>query len=109
MGIQIGNLEETILLLVLIMGEQEVYGVSVAEGYKKQLNKSISIPAVHTVLKRLEEKGLVKSEFGEVSPLRGGKRKRIYSISKLGQRTLTEIKRGREELWKLVPSINISK
>lgn len=109
MNIQLGNLEETILLLILIMGTQEVYGVSVAEAYKKQLNKSISIPAVHTVLKRLEEKGLVKSEFGEVSPLRGGKRKRIYAISKLGQRALAEMKKNREELWNLVPSLNISK
>jgi len=109
MNIQIGNLEETILLLVLIMGEQEVYGVSVAEAYRKQMNKSISIPAVHTVLKRLEEKGLVKSEFGEVSPLRGGKRKRIYAISKLGHRTLTEIKNSREEMWRLIPTMSLSK
>lgn len=108
MSAQLGNLEETILLLVVILGEEEAYGVSIAKAYKEKLNKSISIPAVHTVLKRLEDKGLVKSSFGDASPVRGGKRKRIYNISKLGFRLLDELRQNRTQLWQLVPSINYS-
>lgn len=109
MSAQLGNLEETILLLVMILGEEEAYGVSIAKSYQEKLNKNISIPAVHTVLKRLEEKGLVKSSFGETSPIRGGKRKRIYAISKLGFRLLDELRENRTQLWKMVPSINYVK
>src|SRR5690606_18034729 len=73
MNHQLGNLEEAVLLIALYL--DEVYGVSVAEEYKQQTGNAISIPAIHTVLRRLESKGLLKSEMGNASPERGGRRK----------------------------------
>ena len=104
----LGNLEETILLLVVVLGDQEAYAVSVAEAHRDQMGKSISIPAVHTVLSRLEEKGLVKSVLGEASPVRGGKRKRIYHITKLGHRVLSELRASRIKLWDQVPAFKLT-
>ena len=46
MSFQLGNLEETVLLIALYL--DEVYGVSVAGEYKKQTEHDISIPAIHT-------------------------------------------------------------
>ncbi len=109
MGIQLGSLEETILLLVLIKDTDGAYGVSLAETYKNKMKRSISIPAVHTVLRRLEDKGLVKSTLGESSPTRGGKRKRMYSITKSGYRMLTEVKESRTNLWSMAPAINFTR
>jgi hypothetical protein len=43
MNYQLGNLEETVLLIALYL--DEVYGVSVAEEYKKQTGHGISVPA----------------------------------------------------------------
>ena len=100
----LGSLEETILLLVLVLGDQEAYAVSVAEAHQDQMGKSISIPAVHTVLSRLEEKGLLKSALGAASPVRGGKRKRIYHVTKLGYRIVSEIRASRIKLWDQVPA-----
>jgi DNA-binding PadR family transcriptional regulator len=108
MNASLGNLEETILLLVLIMGEEEAYGVSVAEAYKNEIGKSISVPAVHTVLKRLEEKGMLKSILGDATPTRGGKRKRIYQMTKLGNRMLSEMRATKILLWNKVPAIKFS-
>jgi DNA-binding PadR family transcriptional regulator len=108
MSPMLGNLEETILLLVLVLGDQEAYGVSVAEAHLDQMGKSISIPAVHTVLSRLEEKGLLKSALGEASPVRGGKRKRIYRVTKLGYRILTETRASRIKLWDQVPAFKLA-
>lgn len=108
MNTSLGNLEETILLLVLVMGDEEAYGFSVAEAYYRELGKSISVPAVHTVLSRLEEKGFLKSTFGEASPVRGGKRKRVYKVTKLGYRILSEIRTSRMSLWDKVPSIKLA-
>ena len=51
----LGNLEESVLLIVMIL--DEAYGVSVAEAYEDKTGNTISIPAIHTVLKRLETKG----------------------------------------------------
>ena len=82
MSFQLGNLEETVLLIALYL--DEVYGVSVAGEYKKQTEHDISIPAIHTVLRRLEDKGLLKSKMGEASPERGGRRKRLYEATSHG-------------------------
>ena len=68
---QLGNLEEAVLLIAMYV--DDVYGVSVAAEYKKTSGISISIPAVHTVLRRLEEKGFLQSKMGDASPQRGGR------------------------------------
>lgn len=101
MNYQLGNLEETVLLIVLYL--DEVYGVSVAEEYKKQTGHGISIPAIHTVLRRLEDKGLLKSGMGESSPERGGRRKRLYEATAHGLNIIREIKNERMRLWSKIP------
>jgi len=105
---QLGSLEETILLLVLTLSEGEAYGVSIAEAYKQQMEKSISIPAVHTVLKRLESKELIESSLGEASRVRGGKRKRIYRINQAGYLALKAIHDNRSQLWQAAPKLSFS-
>jgi DNA-binding PadR family transcriptional regulator len=103
MSYQLGNLEETVLLIALYL--DEVYGVSVAEEYKKQTEHDISIPAIHTVLRRLEDKGLLKSKMGEASPERGGRRKRLYEATSHGLNVIREIKKDRVRLWSKIPAL----
>ena len=104
MNSNLGHLEETVLLLVMI--KEEAYGVSVAEAYQQQNGQSISIPAIHTVLKRLEQKGLVKSKMGEATAERGGRRKRIYQATPYGFTIIEEIKKNRISLWSRIPKLN---
>jgi DNA-binding PadR family transcriptional regulator len=103
MSYQLGNLEETVLLIALYL--DEVYGVSVAGEYKKQTGHGISIPAIHTVLRRLEDKGLLKSKMGEASPERGGRRKRLYEATSHGLNVIREIKKERVRLWSKIPAL----
>ena len=56
----LGTLEETILLLVLAVKE-DIYGFSVVQAYKQYTGKAISISAVHSVLSRLEKKKITSS------------------------------------------------
>lgn len=102
--IQLGNLEETILLLVMIM-EEEAYGYAVSKEYKRQNNKEISISAVHTVLSRLEKKGYIQSEMGGATDDRGGRRKRIFKTTNAGVRAIKELKEHRTKLWAQLPQI----
>jgi len=101
---KIGYLEEIILLLILSM-EEEVYGFSVSEAYKKYMSESISISAVHTVMSRMEEKGLIKSEMGGATAERGGRRKRIFEATAEGLAVIAEIKAARQKLWNLIPEL----
>ncbi len=107
MSQSLGNLEETVLLIVAVMPE-EAYGYTVSEEYYKNMSSRISISAVHTVLKRLEKKGYIKSEMGGSTTERGGRRKRIFSVTKLGLRTLEEIQENRMKLWNMMPKLNFS-
>ena len=102
---QLGYLEETILLLIMKMDE-DAYGFSVSEEYKKHTGKSISISAVHTVLSRLEKKGLISSQMGGASEERGGRRKRIFVPTVDGKEVIAEIKRSRQELWSQIPGLS---
>jgi PadR family transcriptional regulator, regulatory protein PadR len=107
MNSQLGNLEEAVLLIALYL--DEVYGVSVAEEYKKQSGNDISIPAIHTVLRRLEDKGLLKSKMGESSPERGGRCKRLYQATAFGLQVIRDIKTQRIRLWSKIPQLRLDK
>ena len=107
MNYQLGNLEEAVLLIALYV--DDVYGVSVAEEYKRQTGHEISIPAIHTVLRRLEDKGLLKSSMGEPSPERGGRRKRLYEATHYGLSVIREIRKERLRLWSKIPALKLNK
>src|SRR5688500_4269536 len=107
MNSQLGNLEEAVLLIALYL--DEVYGVSVAEEYKKQSGSDISIPAIHTVLRRLEDKGMLKSKMGESIPERGGRRKRLYEATAFGLQIIRDIKTQRIRLWSKIPQLELDK
>ena len=100
----LGYLEETILLLVMLMAEP-AYGFSVSEAYQKHMGKTISISAVHAVLSRLEEKGLITSQMGGASAERGGRRKRIFEATDKGREVINAIKASRQKLWNLIPGL----
>lgn len=103
----VGTLEEYILLLLVIMRE-DAYSVTLAEAYKKQTGKSISIPAIHTVLRQLEKKDFVKSKIGGSTKARGGRSKRIYEITATGYNTIKQIQEERSNLWKLAPKLTFN-
>jgi len=101
----LGFLEETILLLILAMGE-DAYGFSVSEAYAKHTGKSISISAVHAAMSRLEKKGLIESQMGGATAERGGRRKRIFTATERGLATIAEIKASRQQLWSKIPKLS---
>ena len=103
--IQLGYLEETTLLLIMVM-EEEAYGFSVSQAYFDHTGKSISISAVHTVLSRLEKKGFIISEMGGASLERGGRRKRIFRPTDEGKEVIREIKASRQKLWSQIPNLS---
>lgn len=105
MSKSIGSLEESILLIVIVLNDS-AYAVTISEEYTKQFNKTISVPAIHTVLRRLEEKSLIKSRVGGATKLRGGRSKRIYAITNAGYQLAKELNRQREALWSMAPKLS---
>ena len=105
---RLGEFEEVILLLVGILGE-EAYAFKIAEEFKSQTKRSVSIGATHSTLSRLEDKGFLTSEMGKSTPERGGRRKRIYTITASGQRALVASRDFKLSLWNQYPAFSTGK
>ncbi len=100
----LGEFEEVVLLTVAILNS-EAYGIAIIDEMEKRLNRKVSIGALQTVLRRLEKKGLLTSAFGMATKIRGGKRKRYFTVTKYGQNILNESKDQRLALWRAIPEI----
>ncbi len=98
----LGEFEETVLLWVTIQHEQ-AYGLSIAKAIEEEMGRSVTLSSVHTALYRLEEKGLVESKMGEASPVRGGRRKRIFMVTNTGKEALMQAREMRNKLWAMIP------
>jgi PadR family transcriptional regulator, regulatory protein PadR len=105
-GSYIGELEELVLLTVGILFK-EAYGVAVMDEIEKQTGRSLNISAVHAVLKRLEEKGLVTSEMSDPTNERGGRRKRIFNLTAAGRKALSEANELRNQLYNQIPKVSL--
>lgn len=103
----LGEFEELVLLTVAILNGV-AYGLSIAEELKRRTDRSINLSGVHVALYRLEEKGFVKSELGGATTARGGRRKRLFSITAYGKQTLDELRQVRNDLWNAIPNLSLS-
>ena len=103
----LGEFEELVLLMVAALHD-EAYGVIILEQLSEKLDRNISISAVHVALKRMEDKGFVKSRFGGITEDRGGRRKKYYVITALGKKVLDQQYQWRTGLYKQIPKISFS-
>jgi DNA-binding PadR family transcriptional regulator len=106
-GNYLGELEELILLIVAARDDM-AYGVGIMEFLKKEIGRDLNISAVHAVLKRLESKGMVTSSMSAPTTERGGRRKRIFSITKIGATALDASNAIRSNLYGQVPKFSFS-
>lgn len=100
----LGEFEEVVLLTVAVLYEN-AYGISIKEDIEKRLARKISVGAMRTALSRLEKKGFLRSEFGDATPERGGKRKRFYKVTPHGKKALEQVMETRKKLWEAIPSV----
>jgi PadR family transcriptional regulator, regulatory protein PadR len=101
--VSLGEFEEVVLLIVAML-DGSAYGVNITHEIVQQTNRSVRLNQVHASLHRLEEKGMIVSKMGDPKPERGGRRKRIFTITAYGQQTLYDIQAVRTNLWNLLPS-----
>lgn len=101
----LGEFEELVLTMVAAL-QEDAYGAAISDEIETRLKREVNLSAVHVTLYRLEDKGHIKSSMGGGTKERGGRRKRIYTITSAGMALLRVMKETRLELWKLVPRLN---
>jgi DNA-binding PadR family transcriptional regulator len=84
-----GEFEQLVMLALLRLGP-DAYGASVRRAIEERAGRTIAIGAVYTTLRRLEQKGLVRSRIGDPTPERGGRRRRHFELLPAGARVLRQ-------------------
>lgn len=97
-GDRLGEFEEFTLLAVRALGDN-TYAVPVQQYVEDHAARSVSLGAVYAALARLEAKGFVRSTMGDAVARRGGKSKRLYTVTPLGLRTARDLHRLRDRIW----------
>ena len=98
---RLGEFEEFTLLAVRALGDN-TYGVPIQQYVEKVTGRPISIGSIYAALARLEEKGFVRSTMSEAVAQRGGKSRRVYTVTPSGLRNARELHRVRERIWNAI-------
>lgn len=102
----LGEFEELILTLVAAL-QDDAYGAAIAMKIETDLKREITLSAVHVTLYRLEDKGYIKSKVGGATSERGGRRKRIFTLTHAGMAALKGMQEARLFLWNMVPQLKL--
>jgi DNA-binding MarR family transcriptional regulator len=103
-GTYLGEFEEIVLLAVAVL-HPKAYAVNLTGEIERQADRQVHISAVQAALYRLEEKGFLRSELGEATAERGGKRKRLFFVTPYGVKALQAAQELRLRLWGQIPPI----
>jgi len=103
-GSYLGEFQELVMLAILSLDE-DAYGVAIQKAIKDVAKRSITRGALHSALTRLEDKGFLKSHFGEATAERGGRRKRIYNVTAAGESALKEAEYIRQQFVKTIKPV----
>jgi PadR family transcriptional regulator, regulatory protein PadR len=103
----LGEFEELVLTLVAAL-QDDAYGAAISDEIENKFKREVNLSAVHVTLYRLEDKGYIKSKLGGGTKERGGRRKRIFTITSAGLSMLRAMKETRLELWKMVPQLKMT-
>ncbi|MEZ4416438.1 MAG: PadR family transcriptional regulator [Gemmatimonadota bacterium] len=93
----LGELEHQAMLALLHL-EQDTYTAPIVEELERRTGRHTTVAAVYVVLRRLEEKGLVRSEMrgpGE----EGGRDRRFFQVTPEGMERLRQAQEAYQALW----------
>lgn len=100
----LGEFEEIVMLTVAIL-HQRAYGVSIKKEIETRLSRSVSVGALQTALRRLEDKGYLRSHEGETTEERAGRPRKYFVVTALGKRAIEYAKATRDKLWEAASKV----
>jgi DNA-binding PadR family transcriptional regulator len=95
----LGEFEQLVLLAILHLGDG-TYGVPIADEIERRTGRAVSPAAVYVTLRRLEQKGLLASSMGDPTPERGGKARRLVTVTGLGRDSVRASRQALDRMWK---------
>lgn len=96
--------EEMILLAVWKLKE-DAYCVPIQDYLVEATGTKWSFSSIYNPLDRLEKGGLLDSYTTDPIKERGGRSKRVYRLTRLGQEALKKIRAIQDFLWEAAPEL----
>jgi len=96
---------ELMVMLAVLRVDGDAYGVPIAHEIEQTGGRSVTLAAVYLALDRLREKGFVRSRLGDPTPARGGRAKKLFSVTPSGLRAIRRTQRAFMALWSGIPEL----
>ena len=93
----LGDLEHQVMLALLRLGET-AYTAPIVQELDARTGREVTVAAVYIVLRRLEEKGLVRSDLRDPGD-EGGRDRRHFQVTEQGLERLRRAREGYQALW----------
>jgi DNA-binding PadR family transcriptional regulator len=100
---------EEIILLAVHRLRDDAYGVTISDKLTQTSGKKWVLGAVYVPLERLERKGYLTSFLGDPTNKRGGRRKRLYRLTRAGLNALIVTKKLELSLWEGISVVKLEK
>jgi len=97
---------EELILLAIWRLQDNAYCVPIRAQVSEMSGSEWSFGAVYVPLNRLEKKGLIRSQVGAPTHIRGGRSKRYYRLTGDGLKALALVKKLNESVWAGVPGFS---
>lgn len=89
----LGEFEHLVLLAVARLGD-DAHGVTIRQTLRDRAGRSASFGAIYSTVRRLEEKGLLRSRLGESTPVRGGRARKQLALTSRGRAAMNSAQRA---------------
>jgi PadR family transcriptional regulator, regulatory protein PadR len=103
----LGGFEHHVLLAVLRLGK-EAYSMPIVVELQSRTGREVSPSKVYVALRRLEDRGLLRSRFVPPPVAEGGRERRMFSLQPAALVILRESKRVFTGLWEDLPILDES-
>lgn len=97
-GAHVGEFEELILLAVAGL-RGDAHGAGIHAQILEATGRDVSMPSVYVTLGRLEKKGYVSARVDVGGPARGGRPRKVFSLTPMAVREVQAAREGRDRLW----------
>jgi len=95
----LGEFEHQVMLAILHL-DGEAHSAPIVTEMETRTERAVSPAAVYIALRRLEQRGFVRSRKTEPGPNEGGRGRRSFSVTPVAIEKLRESRRALELFWR---------
>ncbi len=99
---------EELILLIVYRLKGNAYGVTIRSLFRDITSRDINFGSMYNTLYLLVRRGFIVSEQSEPSARKGGKRKKMYTLTPAGMNALKAAQDIQKQAWKGMPDLEVS-